>query len=318
MTRHLLPLLLLLSTQAHAGETFEELQRYWSMELGAGFELSADITGNVRDIARPYASGDVASDLPLGGGFFFRNVLRYPLGKASPALLARIAYANTATSGALDTHGDYTRGAERLEVLVGPGVCVDDHACLFATFGWRHVGTFDDNYPITNLAAALGNSDEFTVDSFTAPYLGAIIGETLVNGLLSTVDFDNQRVAIDVTDDVVMQGGMLATVIGAGQRITVDGGVGYFVLHQIHTATTRVTKDVADAPDDVTSFDYDWEKGLGAVGIDLGTSIGLLPDRFPVQLALGLRGSLVALVDLDRDRSVGTYVFASGFLSAKW
>lgn len=309
---------LALSTPAEAGEAWERVRSFWSAEVGASFDLTGDLTGNVRDIPRAYAEGEVASDLPLGGGLFLRSVARYPTGgRVDPALLARVTWSKEHASGAFNG-ADYTRDLDRVELLVGPGACLDRRTCLFAAYGYREIHTRDTNYPITNLEAVLGEGEDFDVAGFTPPLLGAILGPGLVDLLLSTVDFSQQQVTVDSSDDFVLHGGQLGLVVGAGEQITVDGAVGYFVARQAHDADTTVRLLDQAPPDDVKTFAYAWQKDTGFLGIDLAGSIGVLPPSKPVQLAVGVRGSVWQIIDLSPDRSVGGYLKASAFLSTKW
>lgn len=306
------------TSPAHADDAWQRVRSFWSAEVGASFDFTGDLTGNVRDIPRAYSEGEVAGNLPLGGGLFLRSIARYPTGKrVDPALLTRVAWSKESSAGTFDGT-DYTRDLDRVELLVGPGACVDKRTCLFATYGYRQLSSRDVNYPITNLEAVLGEGDQFDVEGFTPPFLGAIIDPGLVDLLLSTVDFSQQKVTIDTADRFTMHGGQLALVVGAGEQITVDGAVGYYVARQAHDTTANVQLLDREPPDDKRSFAYSWAKDTGFLGIDLGGSIGVLPPSKPVQLAIGIRGSVWQIIDLSPDRSVGGYLKASAFVSTKW
>lgn len=311
----------LLATSAWAEESpagWEGAKRWWSAEIGLGFALSGDTTGNVRDIPRPYAAGEPAGDLPLGFGFDMRHVLRIPVGAVEPALLVDLGVARTGSGGTFEDYGDYATRATRVDLLAGPGVCFEPDGCLFAAYGYRQLDLGNDNLAVGNLQAVLGDRDEYVVDSFVQPYLSAVLGQGLVDLLLASIDFEDQRVSVDLVDRLTMRGGMLAFVAGARHRVTVDGAVGYYAVRQTHETGARVIADVEEDPDAVTTFDYAWEKGLGVLPIDLQGSVGVLPDGLPVQLAVGVRGSVWTVIDLDPDRTVGSHLHAGAFVSTKW
>ncbi len=308
--------LLIAPPAAHADDTFDTVRRYWSVEIGAGFHFSGDATGNVRDISRPYADNEAGGKLPLGGGAFVRSVLRYPVGKVAPALLTR--FDGWAGSSAVNVPGydTTTRTMQRLEVQVGGGLCVEDGACVFGTYAFRNLNTTDTNYPITNLSSVLGDGD-YQVDPFAAPVLSALVGDALVNLVLGTLDFESSKTEVDLTDHHAAQGIGIAGFAGLGERVTVDGGAAYYWSEQVHTTQVRVTKDIT-APEDVQLVDYDWAKSVPMFGVDFGVSVGVLPSRYPAQLAIGVRASSLILIDSSAERSVGAYVAGMGFVSTKW
>lgn len=312
----MLPLLLLLT--AHAGETWDDIREIWSVEVGGSFWVSGDLTGNVRDIPRAYSEAEVAGDVPMGGGLFLRNVVRYPAGKVEPALLLRIAWDRANGKGTFEDYGEYTRAAEQLDLRAGLGLCTQkDRNCIFAAYSYRSLTTTDTNYPITNLPAVLGDPEGVTAEGFTGRYLGELLGDALVDVLVNGIDFESQRVRIDASDVMVMHGAQVATVMGMGERVTLDGALGYYFVNNSHDVTADIQADVNE-PDTTEPFSYAYERPMGIVGLDLALSVGVLPDQDDVQLALGLRGSLLTLIDLEPDRSVGGYLQGGVFLSAKW
>lgn len=310
-------LLLLALATGTAGEGWDRLRDVWSVEVGPTFAIRGDLSGNVRDIPRAYAAADVAGDLPLGGGLFFRSILRYPTGGVEPAWLFRVEYDQAASGGIFRDYGEYARRSSGLTLSTGLGACLPTNTCVFAAYSYRHVRTSDDNYPITNIEAVLGNPDGASIDAFTPPYLERILIPGIL-AIIDTVDFDSQRIRVDLSDRSPMHGAQLAMIGGMGQRVTIDGAFGGYSLVQSHSMTARVNKDIEDPDGETEPFSYTYDKPMAAIGFDLGLSVGVLPTAMPVQLAVGIRGSSVTLLDMSVDRTIGGYLNGGVFLSAKW
>ncbi len=321
----MLPLLLLSTTlSAHAGTddgALERIAKVWSAEISFGVNAQGDLTGNVRDVPRAYSAGQVVNNIPLGPRFSFRNILRYPAGLYTPALLLDISYAGARSAGEFEDYGAYDRRASYVALRAGAGLCMEgDNTCIFAAYGFRQINTRDDGLPIDNLAAVLGSPSEGEewIPSFVERYLGAILPSALVDGLLSTLDFDSQRVRVDLTDRVRLQGGSLSIVTGIHRRITLDTNLAYFLATQTHTTAANIVANVNNTDASPTIFDYEWEKTYGALAVDVNLSVGLLPERFKPQLSVGLNANLLTLNDTEPDRQLGTWLQMGGFLGAKW
>lgn len=302
----------LMTPTAEAGDAWEKVREHWSADVSVGLFVNGDLTGNVRDIPRAYAASEVAGDLPMGAQVGMRNVIRYPLEAASPAILANVQYGSAGASGTFEPNGDYTRTADRIEVQVGPGVCLADGACVFAAYNYRQVDTADVGYPINNIGAALGEPEGVTVPGFTGPFLTALVGEQAVALLLGLVDFDSTTVTVDVSDVVKMNGGTLAVVAPLGGRMTVDASLGYFSSSQTHTMSATIT----DAEGEATVVEYDYVKPFGVIGSDISFGVNVLPDSVPARLSVGVRASLLTIVDMTADRAMGGYVAGGAFIAA--